>query len=236
MTNTDVGAGAAMTATRLGRRRDHTRDPEILDAALEVLAEAGYDGMTIDMVATRAKAGKGTLYRRWASKAELVLEAVAFMKSKDVDYTSPPDTGTLRGDLVAMVTSPTQRDSERTLKIMAGIVSMIDRDPDLAVAAQEALIEPRAAAHRVIFQRAIDRGEIAPDCDIPMLCTIGPAMATYRALMLRQPADRAVTIDTIDRIILPAAGARPGPAQRRGSQTSTVTSTWISDARRSSAD
>ncbi len=191
---------------RLGRKRDHTRDPEILDAALEVLAETGYDGMTIDMVAARAKAGKATLYRRWASKSELVLDAVACMKSTDVDLASPPDTGTLRGDLVALVKTPTIRESERKLKVMAGIVSMIARDPELASAAQEALVEPRAAANRIIFQRAIDRGEIPADVDIDRLCLIGPAMVAYRTLMLRQPVDREFMIGNIDRIILPAAG------------------------------
>ncbi|MET0780581.1 MAG: TetR/AcrR family transcriptional regulator [Microbacterium sp.] len=194
---------------RLGRKRDHTRDPEILDAALEVLAETGYDGMTIDMVAARAKAGKATLYRRWASKAELVLDAVACMKPSDIDLTSPPDTGTLRGDLVAMVKTPTIRESERKLKVMAGIVSMIARAPELAAAAQEALVEPRAAANRIIFQRAIDRGEIAADVDVETLCTVGPAMVAYRVLMLRRPVDREFLIGNIDRIILPAAGVRP---------------------------
>src|SRR6478735_1273270 len=158
---------------RLGRKRDHTRDPEILDAALEVLAETGYDGMTIDMVAARAKAGKATLYRRWASKSELVLDAVACMKSTDVDLASPPDTGTLRGDLLALVKTPTIRESERKLKVMAGIVSMIARDPGLAAAAQAALVEPRARANRIIFQRAIDRGEIPAAVDIDTLCLIG---------------------------------------------------------------
>ena len=203
---------------RLGRKRDHTRDPEILDAALEVLAETGYDGMTIDMVAARAKAGKATLYRRWASKSELVLDAVACMKSTDVDLASPPDTGTLRGDLVALVKTPTIRESERKLKVMAGIVSMIARDPDLAAAAQEALVEPRAAANRIIFQRAIDRGEIPSDVDIDRLCLIGPAMVAYRTLMLRKPVDREFMIGNIDRIILPAAGVRsPQPADTRAS-------------------
>ena len=196
---------------RLGRKRDHTRDPEILDAALDVLAETGYDGMTIDMVAARAKAGKATLYRRWASKSELVLDAVACMKSTDVDLASPPDTGTLRGDLVALVKTPTIRESERKLKVMAGIVSMIARDPELASAAQEALVEPRAAANRIIFLRAIDRGEIPADVDIDRLCLIGPAMVAYRTLMLRKPVDREFMIGNIDRIILPAAGVRsPG--------------------------
>jgi AcrR family transcriptional regulator len=198
---------------RLGRKRDHTRDPEILDAALEVLAETGYDGMTIDMVAARAKAGKATLYRRWASKSELVLDAVACMKSTDVDLASPPDTGTLRGDLLALVKTPTIRESERKLKVMAGIVSMIARDPELAAAAQEALVEPRAAANRIIFQRAIDRGEIPAGVDIDRLCLIGPAMAAYRTLMMRKPVDREFMIGNIDCIILPAAGVRSPDSQ-----------------------
>lgn len=191
---------------RLGRRRDHSRDPEILEAALDVLAEEGYDGMTVDMVAARAKAGKATVYRRWASKADLVLDAVACMKPSDIDLAAPPDTGTLRGDLVALVKTPTIRESERKLKVMAGIVSMIARAPELAAAAHEALVEPRAAANRIIFQRAIDRGEISSDVDIERLCLIGPALVAYRTLMLRKPVDREFMIGNIDRVILPAAG------------------------------
>lgn len=197
---------------RLGRKRDHSRDPEILEAALDVLTECGYDGMTIDMVAARAKAGKATLYRRWPSKSELVLDAVACMKSSHVDLSSPPDTGTLRGDLVAMVRSPTLRDSERKLKVMAGIVSMIARDPELAVAARQALVEPRAAANRIIFQRAIDRGEIAADADVETLCMISPSLVSYRVLMLGEHVDRAFLIHVIDDIILPAVGLAP-PAE-----------------------
>jgi AcrR family transcriptional regulator len=137
---------------RLGRKRDHTRDPEILEAALDVLAETGYDGMTIDMVATRAKAGKATLYRRWSSKADLVLDAVVCMKSRDIDLDALPDTGTLRGDLIAMIKTPSIRESERKLKVMAGIASMIARSPELAVAAQNALVEPRASVNRIFFR------------------------------------------------------------------------------------
>ena len=109
MTQVEPGAlesavvGTTVVETKLGRKRDHTRDPEILAAALEILAETGFDGMTIDMVATRAKAGKATLYRRWPSKNELVIDAVACMKQADLDQSRLPDTGTLRGDLVAMM-------------------------------------------------------------------------------------------------------------------------------------
>lgn len=191
---------------RLGRKRDSSRDQDILDAALDVLAETGYDGMTIDMVAARAKAGKATVYRRWDSKPDLVLDAVACLKAVPLD--TLPDTGTLRGDLVAMIKSPAIQDADRKLRIMAGIVSMIARNPELAQAARAALVEPRAAANRILFQRAVDRGEIPADSDIEHLSLIGPALATYRTLMLQQPVDREFLIQNIDRVILPAAGVR----------------------------
>lgn len=199
-------------APKLGRRRDHSRDPEILDAALEVLAESGYDGMTIDMVATRAKAGKATLYRRWPSKAELVLEAVACMKRNDADLDALPDTGTLRGDLVAMIRPPSIEQSRKKLQIMAGLVSMLSRSPELADAAEEALVTPRLAANRALIERAIARGEVAddPDRDLDLIGSVGAAMVSHRVLMLRKPVTREFLLSLIDDLVLPALGTGRG--------------------------
>ncbi|MEJ3404745.1 TetR/AcrR family transcriptional regulator [Rathayibacter sp. YIM 133350] len=216
MTQLETSAAAPEEKTsKLGRKRDHSRDPEILDAAVEVLAETGYDGMTIDMVAARAKAGKATLYRRWPSKAELVIDAVACLKQ--TDPTAPlPDTGTLRGDLIALIKPHSIEESERKLQVMAGIASMLSRSPELAETATKALVEPRAAINRALIQRAIDRGEVpathASDVDVDALALLTPAMASYRTLMLRKPVDRAFLISVIDGILLPALGIRPGPA------------------------
>ena len=195
-------------APKLGRKRDHTRDADILDSAIDVLAETGYDGMTIDMVAARAKAGKATLYRRWTSKAELVIDAVACLKKTDLDAANIPDTGTLRGDLIAMIKTPSIQDGERKLRVMAGLASMISRSPELADAARDAIVAPRIALNRMFLQRAVDRGEIAADVDIDLIATISPSMVTYRALMLGIPATREFLITLIDDVILPAAGVR----------------------------
>lgn len=194
-----------------GRKRDHTRDPEILDAALAVLAETGYDGMTIDMVAARAKAGKATLYRRWPSKAELVIDAVACMKKVDLDPRMLPDTGTLRGDMIAMIKPHSIEDSERKMQIMAGLMSMISRAPELADAANAAIIEPRAAVNRLLMRRAVARGEISADCDIETVAMISPSMATYRTLVLKKPVDREFLVSLIDGVILPALGLGTKP-------------------------
>ncbi|MCU1550232.1 MAG: TetR family transcriptional regulator [Glaciihabitans sp.] len=191
---------------KLGRKRDLTRDPAILDAALEVLAETGYDGMTIDMVAARAKAGKATLYRRWPSKAELVFDAIACMKQGEIDFAQLPDTGTLRGDLVAMIKPPSIKDGEKKLRIMAGLVSMLAKHPDLAEAANTAIVEPRAKVNRLLMRRAMERGEISPDCDIETLALVTPSMVSYRVLILRKPINREYLISLIDSVILPACG------------------------------
>jgi AcrR family transcriptional regulator len=204
MTQLDAPQNTTETKAKLGRKRDHTRDPEILDAALEVLAETGYDGMTIDMVAARAKAGKATLYRRWASKGELVIDAVACMKK--IDPEAIPDTGTLRGDLVAMIKPHAMHDADKKLRIMGALTSMLARDPQLADAAYAAIVEPRASVNRLLLQRAIDRGEIPADTDIEMISLVSQSMATYRTIMLRKPVDREFLISVIDGVLMPALG------------------------------
>ena len=175
--------------------------------------------MTIDMVAARAKAGKATIYRRWPSKADLVLDAVACMKAGELDAEHLPDTGTLRGDLVAMIRPRSIEEGERKLRIMGGLFGMISSSPELADAAHAAIIEPRAAVNRLFLRRAIDRGEISADCDVETLAVVTPAMAAFRLLIQQQPIDAEFLVSLIDGVLLPAAGVDPeSPAAetRRG--------------------
>jgi AcrR family transcriptional regulator len=216
MTQLDLTHNDAAEAPKLGRKRDHTKDQQILDAAIEVLSETGFDGMTIDMVAARAKAGKATVYRRWASKNELVLDAVACIKKADLETLEIPDTGTLRGDLIGMIRPPTIQDTEKKLKIMAALASMLSSAPELADAANAAIVEPRAGINRMLLTRAIERGEISPDIDLQLVALISPSMVTYRSLLLRKPVDRDFLISVIDNVVLPAVGlgrpAAPRPS------------------------
>ena len=204
MTQLDLDARPA--SHKVGRPLDVTRDADILDAALDVLAEEGFDGMTIDMVAARARAGKATLYRRWPSKTELVIDAVACMKNSEINLDDLPDTGTLRGDLIAMMKPAPIRDASQKVRVMAGLVSLIARNPELAEAARAAVIAPRAEINRRFLQRAIDRGEISADIDIPLVSSISPSMVTYRTMMLGKPVDRDYLINILDNVILPSVG------------------------------
>jgi AcrR family transcriptional regulator len=195
-------------APKLGRPMDASRDADILDAALDVLAEEGYERMTVDMVAARAKAGKATLYRRWPSKTELVIDAVACMKNSDINYSSLPDTGTLRGDLVALIKPVTIHDSEKKLRVMAGLVSLIARNPDIADIARDAIVLPRVRLNEFMLTRAIERGEIPADTDIHLISMVSASMVSYRTLMLQVPVDREFLIRIIDHVVLPAVGLR----------------------------
>jgi AcrR family transcriptional regulator len=203
-------APASDQAAKPGRKRDHTRDPEILQAAVEVLAECGYDRMTIDMVATRAKAGKATLYRRWSSKAELVVDAIRCLKQGEYSPENLPDTGSLRGDLLAMIRPHSLEENERKLQVMGAVASMMAHDPELAEAVGAAITEPRAALNRALMQRAIQRGEIRPDADVETIAQIGPSMAAYRTLAQGKPVDREFLISIIDGVVLPALGLPSG--------------------------
>ena len=192
-----------------GRKRDHSRDLAILDAVLDVLAEQGYNGMSMDAVASRAKAGKATVYRRWPSKAHLVHDAIVRMAQQDVDLDSLPDTGSLRGDIVAL----TRPDAfgERRLKVIAGLTSMLASDrTGLGAAAYTASVAVWVAANRVALERAVDRGEIAASADLALLSRLIPSMCMYRVAVERIALDPDFTYGLIDRVLLPAVDLDPG--------------------------
>src|ERR1700677_2004443 len=114
-------------AAHRGRQLDATRDAALREAALELLAEIGYDRLSIDAVAARARASKMTIYRRWSGKAELVVDALRCLKKPR----PMPDTGSLRGDLTAMAGSSESPDARFDAKLVLGMVSALARNPEL---------------------------------------------------------------------------------------------------------
>lgn len=198
---------------RVGRKRDHTRDTDLLRAAILVLAETGYDRMTMDMVAARAKAGKATMYRRWSSKPELVLEAVAHMKRDQVDIASLPDTGTLRGDLLGLFKPKSIEESELKMKALSGLSSMLAQHQELAEATNAVIVEPWTAVNRVLIQRAVERGEVSPHIDIETLSQVIPSMSAYRTVILRKSVDQEFLTAMIDNVLLPALAKTRAPEQ-----------------------
>src|SRR3954464_15284431 len=118
-------------ARALGKNRPRVegdREAEILEATLTILAEVGYDRLTMDAVATRAKASKATLYRRWAGKANLAIEALTHTKAPH----EFPDTGSLRGDLRAAFCGMGGLNDPEAIAVFSSVITALGRDPEFA--------------------------------------------------------------------------------------------------------
>ena len=202
-----------------GRKRDASRDDALCQAALEVLADVGYDRLTIDAVAARAGAGKATCYRRWAGKAELVVDAVGRMKAQP----AMPDTGTLRGDLVELTCHFHDADDTFRTDVQAGLVSGLVRDAKLREVFAEHFIAPRKAVFRAVFDRAVERGEIAPIPNYELLSDVVPSMVFHQMILTGRAPGPAFVHTVLDQIILPLAELPARPSSQNPHQSATQT-------------
>lgn len=209
LAGTPVQIGPVVEAPPRGRRRDPALDTAILEAAIAVIAEVGYERMTMDMVALRAKAGKAAAYRRWKSKAHLVIDAVAHLKRTQVDLDALPDTGTLRGDLLGLFKPASAREGEQKMRVMAALASVLSQHPELAEAGNAAIVDPWVNANLRLMQRALARGEVRADANIDVASQLVPSMAAYRALIQRKPFELQFLTQAIDCLLLPALGIVP---------------------------
>jgi len=198
-------------ACRLRPRIEGEREAEILDAAVEMLGRLGYDRLTMDAVAAEAKASKATLYRRWSTKAALVVDAI--LRSKETLQAPVVDTGTLRGDLIAMACGHGGLSDSTTAHTMAGVITALHHDPEFAEEFRTRVAGPKLEVDRAVFERAHARGEITADIDLDLLSPALAGIVLHRSFVLGLPVDEATVARVVDEIILPAA-TRPSRASR----------------------
>lgn len=194
-------------ASRLRPRVEGEREAEILDAAVRLLNQVGYDRLTMDAVAAEAKAGKATLYRRWSTKASLVVDAI--LRSKGTLQAPEVDTGTLRGDLVAMACGPGGLCDQRSAQTMGGVITALHHDPEFAAEFRTRVVGPKLEVARRAFERALARGEVAADLDPDLLSPALAAIVLHRSFLLGLPVDEQLVARVVDEIILPAATRPP---------------------------
>jgi AcrR family transcriptional regulator len=183
-------------------RIEGDREQEILDATLAVLVDVGYDRLTMDAVATRAKASKATLYRRWEGKAALVIDALISQKTP---LEVPNDTGSLRGDLLATFCAPGGLTDEHQTAMLGSVITAIGRDAEFAAAFRERFIAPKVAVARQIYERAHARGELRDDVDLEILSAALPGIVLHRMFLLGEQANPDLIARVVDQVIVPAA-------------------------------
>ena len=142
----------------------------IVAAFYDELAEGGHERLTMDRVAARAGVGKAALYRRWRSKEQMIAELVATLGGDE--GTPAPDLGSLRDDLHAWFADAIALGQDPLLRqVMAYAIAMARSSPEL-IEAMRGVPGPDRDSARVILQRAIDRGELAPDTDLQIALDI----------------------------------------------------------------
>ncbi len=187
-------------------RLDDSLDHSIVEAAAELLAEVGYDAMSMDAVAARAGVGKATIYRRWSGKAPLVLDTV---RARGFQLEDVPDTGALRDDLLALFLELRSLLDQQALDHLSGVLVAMRRDPELGVAAKDQFVAAWAGAIREIVERAVARGE-TPSRDerfLELFAKTGPSVVGLRFLMDDGPVDEQFMTDLVDEILLPLLGS-----------------------------
>ena len=197
----------APTSAPRGRPRSERAHKAILDAANEILEERGFANLTIDEVALRAGVSKPTIYRRWPTKGMLVFEAFS---GDFLNRQALPDTGSLRGDLLAALRSWIRVVKDTvTGRTLRGLIAEVQRDPELAEIWRERFVGPVRAHHRAMVDRAVERGEMAPgaDPDIVLDMLYGPAY--HRLLQSHLPLSDRFAQTVVDTLV---AGVRPDPA------------------------
>jgi AcrR family transcriptional regulator len=176
------------------------RHEAICDAAFQMLSEVGYDQMSMDAIAARARASKATIYRFWQHKPDLVIDALAFRFGGTPE---PPDTGTLRGDLIALVTLACQLAKSPDGAVVVGLMSAAARHPELSRALYECAYRTKQGVHETLIDRAAARGELPAGTDPGLLHEVLHAMVLTRRMWAAGPLDEDFAVHVVDNVLLP---------------------------------
>jgi AcrR family transcriptional regulator len=176
------------------------RETELLAVTLQLLQEHGYDRLTVDAVAAAARASKATVYRRWPSKAELVL--AAFIEGIR-QVAVPPDTGTLRSDLLQVGEMVCEQARQHASTIRAVLVE-VSRNPALNDAMQHQFLEQRKALIHHVLHQAVDRGEIDDAAVSDELWDLLPGYLIFRSIIPSRPPTEHTVEALVDHVIIPS--------------------------------
>jgi AcrR family transcriptional regulator len=176
------------------------RETELLAVTLRLLQQHGFDGLTVDAVAATARASKATVYRRWPSKAELVV--AAFIEGIR-QVAVAPDTGTLRGDLLRVGQLVCEQARQHASTLRAVLVE-VSRNPALNDAMQHQFLAQRKALIQHILRQAVERGEIDEAAISDELWDLLPGYLIFRSIIASRPPTQRTVQALVDDVIIPA--------------------------------
>jgi AcrR family transcriptional regulator len=188
------------------RRRGEALEAALLDAAWAELTEHGYVGFGMDRVAKRASTSRAVLYRRWDDKYALVLDTLRWRRAQ-VAFVAP-DTGSLRGDMLAMLDLAGEVGFDMVRMLTIGMAASVETGVPLAQFRAD-LLRDSTKRIRPILERAVARGEIDPARLTPRIATLPMDLLRHHALMTGEIPDAASMEEILDTIYLPLVGFAP---------------------------
>ena len=200
--------GEGVCRDRPSGPRAEAREQAILDAALELVMEVGYDRLSMDALAERAHASKATIYRRWSGKAQVVVEAIRRRKHGQHVV---PDTGSLRQDLLETLGGMClSLDGDGAL--VTGVMSAMRTDPELSGLMRAQVLDGDSPVD-VVIARAVARGELPPGSTGTLVNEVAPALVMARLVFRDEPLDEAFTVHLVDDVVLPLLRTPPDPTR-----------------------
>jgi AcrR family transcriptional regulator len=204
---TETAPLAPVSSRPPGRPRDPEVDRAILGATIELLADEGFGGLSIEAVAARAGVGKTTVYRRWPSKIPLVVDALCHVKTPT--SVAIPVVMTTRNALVRVLSELVRaQGNEPTSRILAGLVDAMSRDAELADAVRTGLVTSRRKFVFALVERGIARGEIRPDVDAELVADLLGGPIVMRTLITGRPVTQRLARQIVT-LVLDGAAAEP---------------------------
>jgi AcrR family transcriptional regulator len=182
------------------RRRGEALENALLDAAWAELQDAGYAGLTIEAVADRAGTSRAVVYRRWRNRPDLAIAAIRRhrpMLSGDI-----PDTGTLRGDVLALLGRMSARLGEIGLETVYGVLGDYLADAESFARSQDQVLQISDEVMTTILKRAADRGEARADVE-PRIARLPTDLFRNELFRFRAPPPEAVLAEIVDNVFLP---------------------------------
>jgi AcrR family transcriptional regulator len=193
------------------RKRGAALEDAIRAAAFAELTEVGYTAFSVEAVAARARTGKASIYRRWPTKQELVMDALCSELPTPeqcgitVEFDDSVSTAeallSVARAITSVITSPAG-DAMRAIKCEALA------DPELAKLIDEQFQAPRRAFLIELLKRGVARGEVRPDAATPLIADVVPAVLTHRVIMMREKITERDITDIIEHVFIPLVEVR----------------------------
>jgi AcrR family transcriptional regulator len=182
------------------RRRGDALHAAIFEATLTELTAVGYAELKMEHVANRARASKGSLYRRWANRAELVADAVHYTVPSCADR---PDTGDVREDLLGCLRGFATLLNGPSGEAIRGLMADTIRNPELMDVVRARFIDPGVNLFLDVLRRGAARGEVRATALTPRIASLGPDLLREYFLVHRSPIPDRALVEMVDEVIIP---------------------------------